>query len=195
MSWCSSLVSPQKAGDKVRAESHVGYGQADRVNEVEVGLAGVSSSHALEDGGRSRLGRHVQLVANVGPFGHELQEFRGIILGMGRRETDPHRRIERTHRIHQIAKVVSGSAPGTVRVGKGIAARFVPGRPVGQHGLLAPVVVGIHVLSQQDNLLDAVSLNKFGAFLHNRCQRTAPFMTSCEWHNTIQTHVVATPHD
>ena len=61
---------------------------------------------------------------------------------------------------HQIAKVVSGSTPGTVRVGKGIAARFVPGRRVGQNGLLALVVtVGIHVLCQQDNLVDAVLLN------------------------------------
>ncbi len=77
-------------------------------------------AHALEDLGAAALGRHVQLLADVGALGNEMQDVVGEVLGVRRRKAHAHLRIHRGHAVQQLREAhplaVAALEPGLARV-------------------------------------------------------------------------------
>mmetsp|Transcript_28553 Transcript_28553/g.84062 ORF Transcript_28553/g.84062 Transcript_28553/m.84062 type:complete len:460 (+) Transcript_28553:834-2213(+) len=205
------LGLPAESGDKIRAQRDVRYARAHVVDEAQIGLAGVSPPHPSQHRRRSRLRRHVQVIAHVGTLGHEFQQRRRIILGVRAGETDAELGADEGYGVDQVGEVMPRPAAETIQVGESVVGRFVPPRALfrlllplgrgegeggtGRCGRGALVVIRIDVLPQQYHLPHAVPFVQSGAFVDDAVEIAGSFAAAGERYDAVRAHVVAAPHD
>ena len=63
------------------------------------------------------------------------------------------------------------------------------------HGGVTFIMIGVDILSQQDDFFDPLRFIKPGGFLYDAVEFSGPFPSSGEGHDAIGAHVVASSHD
>ena len=102
----------RKSGDQVGRNGAVGQVAADGRDPVEVPFAGIFAVHAREHRRGTRLGGQMDRTADIGHFGHDLQQAVADVLGMRRGETHAQQRRDGGHAAHQAGKVHLAEAVG-----------------------------------------------------------------------------------
>mmetsp|Transcript_13395 Transcript_13395/g.36953 ORF Transcript_13395/g.36953 Transcript_13395/m.36953 type:complete len:241 (-) Transcript_13395:892-1614(-) len=187
---------PTKSRNKIARNGHVGKPRHDLIqHQIEIGLSRISPLHSLEHTRRTGLGRHVQMIANIVSFGHEIQQGWRIILGMRTREANAQFGRQVRNLGDQIGKIESSLLPtplaaGKARVGKCISSAIVVGRR--REGGGRNVVVGIDILTEQRDFLEVLLLHESLNFVQNGLERTTPFLSARKRDNAKGTPIGAT---
>mmetsp|Transcript_7581 Transcript_7581/g.28576 ORF Transcript_7581/g.28576 Transcript_7581/m.28576 type:complete len:395 (+) Transcript_7581:1253-2437(+) len=179
-----------ESADGVRREGNPRNAAAGVANQLHERFLGVAASHAVQHRATARLQREVQALADVRALGDEVQQLRREVLGMRGRESKPH--VGRSERasVQQLRE----AHPSTVAQAVGVAEARIRRRVRRQRVGPALVVVAIHVLPEERDLLDA-QLLQLAHFVHNRRRGSRSLPAPRERNNAEAAHVVAAAHD
>ena len=159
-----------KSGKHVAGDAAVGHGFANFRNAVEIPFAGVFPVHEFEHLVAAALHRQVNVVANIGVRCHGGNNFVGQIFRVAGGEPHTHFRRRFCHDGKQCRHI---------------------------HGLTAVggfVEIAVHVLSQQNHLLEALAL-QIAQFIENAFRLAAAFSSAGVGHNAVGAEIVAAAHN